>query len=241
VRIELAPHGSEPPLEPRFMLFRPTDPEPERWQSIGLVVAALALYRDEAEEAKAGAQGALEPLEPAHAGDSTAPVWLGLGAEVGSGLDSGGPRLGARLEAGLRPHALRPAFAAITAGMAGQSTDGAGLSARFVQLGAAIGLTASVPALDLDFRFGVGPTAEGLTVFAERSDGTTHAATRWLLGGRAGAGAVWPSSGPVGGFLAGSAWHLTGATGVRVDGAPIARAPAAGLAGQAGIEIRLNP
>jgi hypothetical protein len=245
VRIELVQSSTAPAEEPRFMIFRPTDPERERWQSIGLVVAALALHRDEAAAptpaADAGVESTPSAPQPSPVESRTLPAWIGLGAELGSALDSGGPRIGARLELGLRPAPVEPLLATLTAGVARRSMDDVGLSAPFAQVGVAIGAGATLSALQLDLRVHAGPILEGVTVAVEEADGATRDATRWLAGGRVGLAAAWPSAGPVAGFLAVSGWHLSGATGVRVGGDWVATVPAAGASGQAGVEIRLDP
>src|SRR5690606_35158846 len=98
-RIELHPGGTASVAEQRVLRFRTTDRDVDRWETLGVVAAALAVSRPAAEEdSQGGPDASPEPISPHEAHG-----WFALGAAGGTNGDA---HLGGAADAGLNLGAI---------------------------------------------------------------------------------------------------------------------------------------
>lgn len=211
----------------RRVVFRPDDPESDRFQTIGLVVASMATG-----ERSAAARAARPKLAAAHERNT---VWVGLGGLLGNGLRSGPARYGGWLHAGYQVlHS--PIFVSLGSGYAVSATDGNGVTPGWASFSFGAGAIVESKPLRLSVR----PALElAMNRTEARLDApSAHAAgSRWLPATQASFTLSWPARAPVAVVVGASGGFSTGATGVRTGGAEITSFPALSYAGLVGIEL----
>lgn len=212
--------GSEPERA-RTLSFRATDPELDRWETIGLVAGALSAAIPDVEEPQV-LDEAVAPGEPRNVFPRG---WLGLGVLVGSGLDDERPRLGGTFDAGLGLGPL-PLELALTAALSAPAHPPEGLALRWIALSPALGTAITWESVGVTLRARVGPHLHGIHA---RLIGPADVGrgTRWVGGFGGAVDLYWPSD-AWSAWLGLEAWRLSGATALMLDEARIGSSPALG-------------
>lgn len=259
--IELVLSGQEEVETVRVLKFSEDEPEAFRWQSVGVVIAALVLSRSPREapalpepplpepEQRARPKAAAEDSEQAP-DDSDAPdqredarepgvATVDLGPLIASTASGAGVAGGAWLGAALRWKGPLHVVASGEASFSSAETDAAAVQAR--SLGASLGLGLRSPFWGSAFGGEVSfrSALQSLSVRAESSSESGSAATlRW--GGRAGLGIYWFPSRFLGLVAGGDAGLLWPPIDVEAGSAEPIRVGALIWGGYLGLRIRVN-
>jgi len=216
----------------RRLVFRSDDAEADRWQSAGLVVAALFLDRahDDAER-------------DFH--DETPPprrlprVWANVATRLGNGLASGPIRYGGAASVGYALPSL-PVFAELEASYTVAFRNVEGVRPSWSSFVAGVGPVVDVRSLDLVLRPRAQLLLERLDADVSRDPAHSDAGERWLTGAGLSLALAWPVRTPVSLFAETDANFLTGATGVRVMNQDVSSFPAVFYGVGLGVSIVLG-
>ncbi len=237
----------------RRLSFNETDPEPERWRAVGLVIGALVGETErEAEQEKAAPVPAAKPESkptpkprtepaapppepPAPPARAATRLWLGVDGIAGPALDDGTWRLGAGAIAVYDVPGL-PVLGSVAARYVARPADDRDVDARWLGLSLGLGLRHHpMPAPRLEGR------AEAILERLEASvgGGRRDSAGRWYPGMRLLLG-VGPELGDWGVLLAsGEITGITQGTLVTLENQRVGRAPPLTWALSLGARLRL--
>lgn len=215
----------------RSVEFRPEDPEGDRWQALGLVVASLL----EGPDARPLEEAVARPPRPGR----RAILWMNGGAAVGQGLEPRSPRVEGWLGGGYRLHPV-PIYVGVGAGV-GVASGPADLTATWTTFSAQVGMDFIARPLDLGLRPHLGLLSERIVAEVSRGPTTGTSGSRWLDGAALGAEVVWPVRSVLSLVVGADASWLSGATAVRLDDRKIASFPALGYRAFLGVQVTLVP
>lgn len=258
--IELAATGSEEATTVRVLSFSEEEPEAFRWQSVGVVVAALVLSQPppEAEPEGAAPEPEPEPPDPAPA-PPPPPSDPDIGDEAPDESDARGRD---RVTIDVGPLAMSTASGAGVAGggwlggalrltgplylvaqgdtaSSAKNDAAAGLRATSFGGGLGLGLRGALGHPDIGWELSARGAVQSLSVRAA-SDAESGAASTTRWGTRMGLGLAWLPAGFWGVVLAGDAGLLWPPLDVDVGAAEPTRISALIWGGYLGLRIRLN-
>jgi hypothetical protein len=232
------------------MHFVAQDPMVERWRSVGLIVATLVGDARRAREAAHLDPGRLEPPPPPPRASPVPPtlppapesvrerVALDAGMIVGNGLEGGSPRVGVEL-AGSFLIPSTPLLPVVNASFAARPPDDQGVSARWVTLGAGLGLRAGLVGRTLALEARVEGIAEWTGASVTDGAGRGDSGGRWQPGVRAGVDVAWMFTRYVGVIAGVDGDIVPSGTVVHVHGTPLDRSPPEHVAALVGIRFGL--
>lgn len=223
----------------RALQFRDADAPTERWRAVGFAIGAMV--GEEEQRSAASSQGT-EPGEGEGidgAADRAPPLWLGLGAQTGPGLDGGTWRFGGWLRADYT-FAQAPLLVGLAASYSASPEDERRLDASWLAVGAGAGVWMHWPTARMELRLRGEVFAERLAVWTrDELSGLEDSGSRWAVGPRVSAHVTWPHDSVVAGVIGLSAWTLSDETTIRLRGQEVASAPWAGLSLQLGVRLGL--
>jgi hypothetical protein len=216
----------------RRLVFRSDDAEADRWQSAGLVVAALFLdrARDDADD------GFYDEIAPPQ---RLPRAWASVATRLGNGLASGPIRYGGAASVGYAFPTL-PVFAELEASYAVAFRNVAGVRPSWTSFVAGAGPVVDIRSLDLVLRPRAQVLVERVDADVARDPAHSDAGERWLTGAGLSLALAWPVRTPVSLFAETDANFLTGATGVRVMNQDVSSFPAVFYGVGLGVSIVLG-
>jgi hypothetical protein len=216
----------------RRLVFRSDDAEADRWQSAGLVVAALFLdrARDDADD------GFYDEIAPPQ---RLPRAWASVATRLGNGLASGPIRYGGAASVGYAFPTL-PVFAELEASYAVAFRNVAGVRPSWTSFVAGAGPVVDIRSLDLVLRPSAQVLVERVDADVARDPAHSDAGERWLTGAGLSLALAWPVRTPVSLFAETDANFLTGATGVRVMNQDVSSFPAVFYGVGLGVSIVLG-
>lgn len=225
-RIELRHSDADAFLEERVLHFRASDPEVERWETLGVVAAALAVSSPAARSA--------ESERPPRVGPRG---WLGLGA--GGGI-SGEFHLGAVADAGVNLGVI-PLELSASAAYASGPEFAERIRVQWLGISAALGTSVRWSEPQVLLRGRMGPRLQRVeAVLHSAWVPVSHTAgedrgVRWLLGFAGALDAYWPAASPFAGWVGIEGWQNGGGTALLVDGLRVDSIPAWGASARIGL------
>jgi hypothetical protein len=240
--------GDQPKWLTSDLRFQQADDRLERWKTVGYAIRTLVgeWEKGAPPPKRLPAPGAMgsgpqpQPSRVDHSSPAAAAAaaprsnqrptrWVGAGALVGPGLDSGTWRAGAWGELAQVLGSM-PLFVAISGSYALRGADDRGLSAQWVTLGAGLGAFGSLGPSGLDLRLQLQLLADHLQASARDPVSTrTETASLWTPGLRAGLSAAWPVTRPAALLVGIDGWTLWQTASIRIAGVQTATAPSLGM------------
>ncbi len=237
VQIEVGLPGGEAVWVSRELEFSRTDPELERWRSIGFTIAVLAddqrlwprerRVEREAEDA-AATQPAL-PLEPAPA-DAVLPATGSMPLQIdvrvlgGTGLAGGAPRLGAELRGWFAISELL----GLTSSLEYSVASAPALDVRWLDFTLGLGVQSERLWHELGGRLRLEALLENVSALGRRG-GRSERASAWVPGLLLGTDVSWRASERWSFSVRVDGFWLDGATAIQSAGEPLGTSAGAGV------------
>jgi hypothetical protein len=217
-RIELRHSDAEVAREERVLRFRASDRELERWETLGVVAAALAVSSPAASNAAAASPPRRSPQG-----------WIGLGVlGATSGAFHGGALADVGVNLGVIPLELSASAAYATAPEFAER-----VRVEWFGFSGALGTSMCWSEPHLLVRGRMGPRLQR-TEAVLRSP-LEDRGVRWLLGFAGALDAYWPAASPFAGWVGIEGWYNGGGTALLVDGLRVDSIPAWGASGRIGL------